>query len=278
MDRDRLRRPLQSTTLRQEVAGPGRPWRYVEVVDETGSTNSDLLARATAGEDIDRMVLIAEHRPPDMGAWAGVGPRPRGHGCRTLSVGVRAADVPVDHWGWLPLAAGVAVVDTVAAEAGVHAGLKWPNDVMVGDRKLAGIFSEVAAPKTLVVIGIRLNVTLSAEEAGDPVAVSLLDVGVAAPDRDRLVRRLLSELGTRIINWRLAGGLDEKLIADYRARSVTIGSEVRAVLPGDRELVGAARAIDGEGRLVVDCDGESVAVSAGDIVHLRPLDNKSGTQ
>ncbi len=277
MDRDRLRRPLHATTLRQEVAGPGRPWRYVEVVDETGSTNSDLLARATAGEDIDRMVLIAEHQTAGHGrmgrSWSAA---PRAQ--ITLSVGVRAADVPVDHWGWLPLAAGVAVVDTVAAEVGVHAGLKWPNDVMVGDRKLAGIFSEVAAPKTLVVIGIGLNVTLSAEEAGDPVAVSLLDVGVAALDRDRLVRRLLSELGTRIINWRLAGGLDEKLIADYRARSVTIGSEVRAVLPGDRKLVGAARAIDGEGRLVVDCDGESVAVSAGDIVHLRPLDNKSGTQ
>lgn len=84
---------------------------------------------------------------------------------------------------------------------------------MVGDRKLAGIFAEVADPGTSVVIGIGLNVTLSAEEAGDPVAVSLLDAGVAAPDRDRLVRRLLCDLGTRVVRWREAGGLDEKLIA-----------------------------------------------------------------
>jgi BirA family transcriptional regulator, biotin operon repressor / biotin---[acetyl-CoA-carboxylase] ligase len=272
MDRDKLRHRLHAASLRQEVAGPGRPWRYLEVVDETGSTNSDLLARAAAGEDIDGVVLIAEHQTAGRGrmgrTWSD---SPRAE--ITLSVGVRPG-VPIDHWGWLPLAAGVAVVDTVAAE-GVHAGLKWPNDVMVGDRKLAGILSEVAAPHAFVVIGIGLNVTLSADEAGDPAATSLLDLGVAAPDRDRLIRRLLAELGARITNWRMAGGLDDKLIADYRARSITIGSEVRALLPGGRKLVGAARAIDGEGRLLVDSGGETVAVSAGDIIHLRPLD-KSG--
>jgi BirA family transcriptional regulator, biotin operon repressor / biotin---[acetyl-CoA-carboxylase] ligase len=269
MDRDRLRSRLHAATLRQELSGPERPWRHLEVVDETGSTNSDLLARAAAGEDIDGVVLIAEHQTAGRGrmgrSWSAA---PRAQ--ITLSVGVRPGDVPIDHWGWLPLAAGVAVVDTVAAEAGVRAGLKWPNDVMVGDRKLAGIFSEVAESNTLVVIGIGLNVTLSAEEAGDPVAVSLLDVGAAALDRDRLARRLLSELGRRIVSWRRAGGVDEQLIEDYRARSVTIGSEVRAMLPGDRKLIGTARAIDREGRLIIDSGGKSVAVSAGDIVHARP--------
>lgn len=274
MDRDRLRRPLHALTLRQEVTGQGQPWRHLEVVNETGSTNSDLLARAAAGEDIDGVVLIAEHQTAGHGrmgrSWSAA---PQAQ--ILLSAGMRPGDVLIGHWGWLPLAAGVAVVDTVAAEAGVRAGLKWPNDVMVGDRKLAGIFAEVADSKTSVVVGIGLNVTLSAEEAGDPVAVSLLDVGVAAPDRDRLARRLLSELGTRIVSWRRASGLDEQLIADYRARSVTIGSEVRAVLPGGRELVGTADDIDREGRLVIDSGGKSVAVSAGDIVHLRPRD-KSG--
>ena len=274
MDRERLRHRLHAASLRQEVAGPGRSWRYLEVVDETGSTNSDLLARAAAGEDVGGVVLIAEHQTAGRGrmgrAWSDAA-----RAQIALSVGVRPGDVPIDHWGWLPLAAGVAVVDTVAAEAGVRAGLKWPNDVMVGDRKLAGILAEVAAPNTFVVIGVGLNVTLSAEEAADPVATSLLDLGVVAPDRDRLIRRLLSELGTRIDHWRVAGGHDEKLVADYRARSVTIGSQVRAVLPGNRTLVGAARGIDGEGRLVVDAGGDTVAVSAGDIIHLRPL-NTSG--
>jgi BirA family biotin operon repressor/biotin-[acetyl-CoA-carboxylase] ligase len=271
MDRERLRHRLHAASLCREVTGRGRPWRHLEVVDETGSTNSDLLARAAAGEDIERVVLIAEHQTAGRGrmgrSWSAAA------GAQiTLSVGVQPSDVPTLHWGWLPLTAGVAVVDTVAAEVGVHAGVKWPNDVMVGDRKLAGILSEVASPDTFVVIGIGLNVTLSAVEAGDPVAVSLLDLGVAAPDRDRLVRRLLFELGSRIDDWRMGVGVDDKLRADYRARSLTIGSEVRALLPGDREIVGAARGIDGEGRLIVESRGEMIPVSAGDIIHLRPVD------
>ena len=88
-----------------------------------------------------------------------------------------------------------------------------------------------------------------------------------------MLRRLLVELGNRVEHWRAAGGLDETLIADYRAGSLTVGSQVRAVLPGNRTLVGVARAIDGEGRLVVDTGSESIALSAGDIIHLRPHDN-----
>jgi BirA family transcriptional regulator, biotin operon repressor / biotin---[acetyl-CoA-carboxylase] ligase len=269
MDRERLRHRLDTAALRNEVAGPGRPWRYFEVVDETGSTNSDLLTRAAAGEDIDRVVLLTEHQTAGRGRMGRVW-LDAARAEITLSVGVRPGDVPIDRWGWLPLAAGAAVVDAVAAEVGVNAGLKWPNDVMIGDRKLAGVLSEVAAPNTFVVIGIGLNVTLSPEEAGNPVAISLLDAGVAAPDRDRLVHRLLSKLGMRINDWRIAGGLDEKLMADYRARSATIGSQVRAQLPGDAEIVGDAVGVDGRGRLCIDTGDAVVAVSAADIIHLRP--------
>ena len=143
MDRDRLRHRLHAASLRQEVAGPGRRWRHLEVVDETGSTNSDLLARAAAGEEIDRVVLIAEHQTAGRGrsgrTWSAA---PRAQ--LTLSIGVDAAHVPTSVWGWLPLAAGLAVVDTVEATVGVQAALKWPNDVLAGNGKLAGILCEVA--------------------------------------------------------------------------------------------------------------------------------------
>jgi BirA family biotin operon repressor/biotin-[acetyl-CoA-carboxylase] ligase len=128
-----------------------------------------------------------------------------------------------------------------------------------------------SVPKTVIVVGVGINVTLRADEVADPVATSLLGLGVVAPNRDRLVRRLLRELGTRIGRWRAVGGADDQLMADYRARSLTIGSRVRAVLPGDREVVGTARSVDEQGRLRIDSDGESVAVSAGDVVHVRPI-------
>ena len=269
MDRDGLRHRLHAASLRQGVAGPGGPWRYLEVVEETGSTNADLLARARAGEDIDGVVLIAEHQTAGRGRigriWSGA---PRAQ--IILSVGVCADDVPVDAWGWLPLAAGVAVIDAVAAMTGVKAGLRWPNDVMAGDRKLAGILTEVGSPRPVIVVGIGLNVTLRSDEIGDPGATSLLELGVAAPNRDELARRLLRELRRRTGEWRTARGADNRLIADYRARSLTIGSRVRAMLPGGREILGVARAVDGQGRVCIEAGGETVAVSAGDVVHLRP--------
>ncbi|CKQ98719.1 biotin-protein ligase [Mycobacterium tuberculosis] len=169
-------------------------------------------------------------------------------------------------WGWLSLAAGLAVLDSVAPLIAVppaETGLKWPNDVLARGGKLAGILAEVAQP--FVVLGVGLNVTQAPEEV-DPDATSLLDLGVAAPDRNRIASRLLRELEARIIQWRNA---NPQLAADYRARSLTIGSRVRVELPGGQDVVGIARDIDDQGRLCLDVGGRTVVVSAGDVVHLR---------
>jgi BirA family transcriptional regulator, biotin operon repressor / biotin---[acetyl-CoA-carboxylase] ligase len=255
------REPLNQQMLRTALAPP---WRQIEVVDETGSTNADLIARATAGEDIDGVVLIAEHQTAGRGrsgrTWA-TAPRAQ----LTLSVAMGAADVPTSAWGRLPLAAGLAVAEAVKADAGVDAALKWPNDVLAGEGKLAGILSEVVGQA--IVVGIGLNVTLRGDEVGEPGVASLVDLGVADPDRTRLAGELLRRLGERVRGWR-AG--DERLMADYRDRCATIGSSVRAALPGGREVVGTAMAVDDEGRLRIDMGTEVVAIAAGDVVHLRP--------
>jgi BirA family biotin operon repressor/biotin-[acetyl-CoA-carboxylase] ligase len=259
---DRLRRPIDATSLRAALRPP---WRHLEVVDETGSTNADLVARADAGEEVDGVVLIAEHQTAGhgrMGRTWSAAPRAQ----LTLSVGVGAADVPAPVWGWLPLAAGLAVVDAVSA-LGVEAALKWPNDVLAGDGKLAGILSEVAGQT--IVVGIGLNVTLRADEVGEPGVSSLVDLGVADPDRTRLAAELLRRLGERVSDWRAS---DQALMADYRSRCATIGSSVRAVLPGGREIVGTALSVDDQGRLRIESHAQDdvVVVSAGDVVHLRP--------
>jgi BirA family biotin operon repressor/biotin-[acetyl-CoA-carboxylase] ligase len=259
--------PLDAVSLRDALAGLGLPWRRLDVVESTGSTNADLLARAAAGEDIAGAVLIAEHQTAGRGRNGRVWSSPRAQ--LTMSVGVDGGDVPTDAWGWLPLAAGVAVVDAVAAVAGVTAGLKWPNDVLANGRKLAGILTEVAAAQRFIVVGIGLNVSLRDDEVADADATSLRALGVETPDRDGLVRAVLQELGSRVDSWRAANGAGADLIADYRARSVTIGSAVRAILPGGREVLGAARSIDEQGRLHIESDEGTVAVSAGDVVHLR---------
>lgn len=127
-DRQPNRPPLDVTALR---AGLTEPWRRLDIVDETGSTNADLLARAAAGEQIAGSVLLAEFQNAGRGRHGRQWSAPA-RSQLALSVGVDAAGVSADGWGWLPLATGVAVVDAVAEVTGVRVGLKWPNDVLVG--------------------------------------------------------------------------------------------------------------------------------------------------
>lgn len=83
---------------------------------------------------------------------------------------------------------------------------------------------------------------------------------------------MLRELGGRIEHWRAVRGVDERLLEDYRERSVTLGSRVRAELPGERELVGVAVGLGNDGQLRIEAaDGTVTVVTAGDITHLRPL-------
>jgi BirA family biotin operon repressor/biotin-[acetyl-CoA-carboxylase] ligase len=121
------------------------------------------------------------------------------------------------------------------------------------------------------VIGIGLNVSLRADELPDPGATSLALLGGRATDRADLIVALLDSLALRIAGLRSARGADATLVAEYTARSLTIGARVRATLPGDREIVGAAAHVDDQGRLGIDTGTETVVVSAGDIVHLRPF-------
>jgi len=270
MTTDDWRTALDATALRDVLAASR--WQRIDVVAETGSTNADLIARAAAGEDIDGVVLVAEHQTAGRGrngrTWSAI------PGAQiSMSVGVSADGIPSASWGWIPLIAGLAVLDAVGP-TGVDAGLKWPNDVLArppGQGKLAGILAEVAAPTPAVVIGIGLNVSHGSDELPDPGATSLAILGGRPTDRRDLIAAVLDGLDRRIAGLRAAKGSDAALIAEYTAHSLTIGGRVRAIMPGDREIVGDAKNVDDQGRLCIDTGSEVVVVSAGDIVHLRPL-------
>lgn len=271
MTTDDWRNAVDATALRDVLVHS--PWQRIDVVAETGSTNADLIARAAAGEDIGGAVLIAEHQTAGRGrngrTWSAV------PGAQiSMSVGVSVDGIPSASWGWIPLIAGLAVLDAVGPVSGVAAGLKWPNDVLArppAQGKLAGILAEVAAPAPAVVVGIGLNVSFNADELPDPGATSLLVLGGRPTDRRDLIVAILEGLERRLAGLRAAQGADAALIAEYTARSLTVGARVRATMPGDREVVGDAKNVDDQGRLVIDTGTETVVVSAGDIVHLRPL-------
>jgi BirA family biotin operon repressor/biotin-[acetyl-CoA-carboxylase] ligase len=163
----------------------------------------------------------------------------------------------------------------VRSASGLAARLKWPNDVLVGDRKLAGILAEQSADGAAVVIGVGLNVATS--EKALPVsptglpATSLLIEG-ANVGREPLLAEILRSLE----QWYLRFSADPDpvssgLLAEYRAACATLGRQVRVELPAGRVLAGTAEDIDPTGRLLVrPADAASAtAVSAGDVVHLR---------
>jgi len=268
------REPLNVTSLRNDLRPP---WRHLEVVAETGSTNADLLARAAAGEDIDGVVLIAEHQTAGhgrMGRTWSAAPR----AAITLSAGVGTANVPVAGWGWLPLATGVAVVDAIAAVTGVEAGLKWPNDVLAGPAapgsggKLAGILAEQAGDA--IVVGIGLNVSADRDELPAGQATSLWLEGAADTRRADILVAILRELEQWYLRW--ANGAQPGnaeacgLRAAYLRSCSTVGRDVRVELPGGGTLTGRACDVDDVGRLLVSGAGGVHAVSAGDVVHVRP--------
>lgn len=274
---DVTREPLDAKTLRDAVIAEDSAWRRLDVVDETGSTNADLISRAAAGEDVAGAVLIAENQIAGRGrngrTWSAV---PRAQ--VTMSMSIPTAGLPAATWGWVPLVTGLAVVDAVSEVAGVRAGLKWPNDVLAGPEsgKLAGILAEVSVPAGVIVVGVGLNVSLRQEELPDPGATSLLALGAVDVDRTTLVAATLRQMARRVDALRRSEGVDPELVDEYVERSLTVGRRVRAMLPGDREVVGQAVGVDEQGRLRIDTGdtgtgSDVVVVSAGDIVHLRPV-------
>jgi BirA family biotin operon repressor/biotin-[acetyl-CoA-carboxylase] ligase len=280
------RPPLDRARLDRVPEG-GPPWTAVEVVEEAGSTNADLVARARAGEP-EGLVLVAEHQTHGRGrldrTWV-TPPR----SALTFSVLLRPGPVPRQRWPWLPLLAGVAVVEAVNATGGPSCSLKWPNDVLHAGAKLGGLLAEQvdshAGPA--VVLGIGLNVSTTEAELPVPAATSLLLAGheeegpaqlaTAPPDRTALLRAVLGELGRRYVAWRAEGGDPATgLAADYERVCDTLGREVRVLLPAGTEVRGVAQELDAAGGLVVVGPTGRQTVHAGDVVHVRPGDRRPG--
>ncbi|MCW2904776.1 MAG: biotin--[acetyl-CoA-carboxylase] ligase [Streptosporangiaceae bacterium] len=296
---DLARPPLSAKTLDHLLVRPGSLWRDVRVVPETGSTNADLVRAAKAGAP-EGTVLVAEEQTAGRGRLGRQWAAPARSGLM-FSVLLRPT-TPIALQGWLPLLTGVAVASairrmTARAHAGdfgeptggtiVDARLKWPNDVLVGERKLAGILAERA--DDAVILGVGMNVSLREDELPVPSATSLTIQNAAFTDRGPLLRAILRELQVWYQAWQAVNGDPDAegpegypgvpdiersgssgLRGTYRALCATLDRRIHVELPGDRSLDGTARDVDSAGRLMVRAIGGDQALSAGDVVHVRP--------
>ena len=261
---DLERRALSPAGLTRDLVRLGSPWRRIQVVRSTGSTNADLSEAARAGAAAG-LVLIAEEQTAGRGRLDRPWVAPRGSGL-TFSVLLKPT-LRLSSWGWLSLLAGMGVADPLARLTGLDIQLKWPNDLLIGQRKVAGILAERVGDQ--LVLGVGLNVSLRSEELPAPQATSLAIEGSAVLDRQALVGAMLRGIGERVADFT---GTEEAIAsarAAYRVRCATLGCQVRAELPGGGELVGWAVDVDDSGRLLIEGPDGTKPVSAGDVVHLR---------
>jgi len=298
----------------QPAPSPDAPPRLV-TVGTTGSTNTDLRRALTAADG--HLDVAAARAWPHLSALRAVAQsagRGRGdHVWTTPPTGALLVSfvlrplVPLAHLGWLPLVAGLAVRDVVAARARIwQVGTKWPNDVVVaprdgslpdvpgwgGLRKVGGLLTEVVLPSPrlegaatqrraparrdtacAVVVGVGLNVCQ--DDAGLPVpwAASLRTMGLEATV-DGLLTDVTRALGQVTGTWEAAGGDltaptagGQQLGARLRQTCTTLGRRVRVQAPGG-EVVGTAVDLR-PGLVVTDVSGQEHVLSAGDVSHVR---------
>jgi BirA family biotin operon repressor/biotin-[acetyl-CoA-carboxylase] ligase len=226
-------------------------------VPETGSTNEDLMVAAAAGA-ADRSVLRADHQIAGRGRLGRTWEAPVG---ANLLMSVLFRTVPV-HPHSLTRAVALAARDA-AVEAGVTALLKWPNDLLVGDRKLAGILAQAGGTSgrtEWVVVGLGMNLRWAPE--GATCLAQETSAPVGAPSR--FMHTVLD-------------ALDGHLARDpreqhrlYESALATLGSAVKVDLADGTTIVGTAVSVDPDGRLgVVEADGSDHVIDTGDVVHLR---------
>ena len=247
----------------------------VRFVEETGSTNADLVAVANSATD--GTVLVAGHQTAGRGRLDRRWETPPG---TNLMLSALLRDVGgADRIPLVTSALAVAVVDVLADRYGDAIGrtaIKWPNDVLLvggpAPGKVAGILAELVdgSPPT-VVVGIGLNVGWPGEgDEAPPGATSLAASGVDER-HDELLEPVLDSFAARLEVLASPNG-PERLREAHLERSATIGRRVRVQRPSD-DFEGEAVDLAMDGALVVDVAGERSEVRAGDVVHLRTGDD-----
>jgi BirA family biotin operon repressor/biotin-[acetyl-CoA-carboxylase] ligase len=206
-------------------------------------------ARRGAREGV---VAVADHQTAGRGRLGRTWEAPAGASL-LMSVLLRP-DLPPERRHLVTTAVALAGAAAIA-EAGPV--LKWPNDLLIGDRKVAGVLAEVDGDAVVVGIGINLN------WEGDPPAggIAVNQVVDHPVQRDVILAALLTELNARYGNW-------DAVAVEYRRRCATIHRQVRIEL-ADETFTGVVADINDDGHLLVDVGTCLRTVSAGDVVHLR---------
>ena len=229
------------------------------MVEVTGSTQDDLFEQVVAGKALPKTILASEFQTSG-----------RGRLDRTFDAAPQSALTfsfyvePLadkSEWTFLTLLAGLSVHEALRTlDPSVKVGVKWPNDLLIGEKKFAGMIAQ--ATDKGVVLGIGINVGMSQEELPVENATSLSIEGFANLNRNEILASIINHFEINMQMWEL----DQSFLAAYREASVTIGKEVSVTIPGGYVIESKAVDISDTGALML-ANGKEVTV--GDVVHLR---------
>jgi BirA family biotin operon repressor/biotin-[acetyl-CoA-carboxylase] ligase len=214
---------------------------------DTGSTNERARQLAIAGAPHGTLVTAAQ-QSAGRGRQGRTWSAPAG---QALLMSLLLRDPP----RFLPLAAAVAVAEV----AGDEATIKWPNDVHLDGRKVAGILVEGRPQERWAVLGIGLNVAISLDDLPEELRETATTMGLEPRDVEPALQRLLAALE------RWLGSDEAAVLGAWRARDTLLGRDVRWASGSGR-----AAGVDDDGRLLVDlADGGRTALDAGEVHLLR---------
>jgi BirA family biotin operon repressor/biotin-[acetyl-CoA-carboxylase] ligase len=244
---------MDSSTSKGQFAG------LVELA-EVDSTNKELLRRLDS-ETPEFFAVTADKQTAGLGRLGRNWVTEAG---KSLAVSILLRPTSRSQTDWITIMAGLAL-SSALEKHGLVVSLKWPNDLLVDGKKLSGILAEMVDLNT-VVLGIGINI--KPQEHSPDTATSLQELGLKI-EKDELLEVIATELKSY---WFRLKADSKTAIAQFQAelltRCGTLGTRVRAELPGGKNIYGVAIAIDETGRLIVQAP-EPVALAAADVWHLR---------
>ena len=248
------RAPLNKSIIDGKIS---QYWR-VSVVDLTASTQSDLAELVNSSVAKSGEVIVAEYQSNG-----------RGRLDRTFEAPPQSALLfsfyiapkrDRSDWSFISFLAAIAMHEVISEDLPENTSLKWPNDILIGDKKVAGILAQQIGEG--VIVGIGLNVAMSAGELPVPTATSLAIAGSNNLDRNSLLSAFLNRFEKVFHGWDSGSDFLER----YRQLSSTLDRQVRVDVVGRDSIEAKALSITAQGALILS-DGTEVNV--GDVVHLR---------
>lgn len=248
---------------------------HPEVIACTDSTNRQLAERFDAGSLQAFAPLVARHQLSGRGRLGHRWFAPVDSSLLFSTAITLPDDVPAENLGWISLISSLAVAELIENELGPDAAItiKWPNDVLLGDRKVCGILTQYLGQRGglhWAIVGVGLNLTQSEAELDRLGATSLSQHGWAQHGHvTEVLARLAEDLNDRLYD--LTRDLDASSAA-YEAACSTLGQTVTATPAQGNTVSGQAVGLTAEGGLQVDTGTEIITVTAGEVT----LGNRPG--